>query len=1187
MGAVIPQLRVRTEFSFRAGFGPTATVAAALQELNTPAAGIVDGGTWGHALWAKHLDKVGVKPMFGVELVVPTEDGRKPVAWVLAEDIRQFYHFSTAARQPDADIPALFKNSPGIIRFSGAALTNPDTFDYVDLNPASPLQQRAALRLAERTGKPLVITSDNAYPRRKDYPAFMAIASRERVTPQHILDKEELWGELGTIMGHKLFDQAVENTFLIAQRCASTLPVAQLIHFDGDLRALAEAGKRERLALGHIAAWDDVYEARLQRELATIAEKKFESYFLVVADLIAWAKQRMLVGPGRGSSAGSLVCYLLRITEIDPLPHNLLFERFIDLNRNDLPDIDIDFSDSKREQVFVYLAEKYGADKVARIGNINTLRAKSVIAKVVERLAIPEKEKYDVLNVLIDYSSGDSRYGHSLEDTMTQTEPGKRFIAKYPNAAVMFELENHASHTGVHAAGVIVCNEPISDFCTVGADGVAQLDKPYSETVGLLKIDALGLRTLGVIEDAGVVTADELYALKLDDQKVFDLFNTRRYAGIFQFEGQAQRRVAAEVIIDSFRKIDHVTALARPGPLGGGASQHYIARAAGREAVTYRHPSMADYLGTTFGVVLYQEDVMRIVREIGQFDWEATSAIRKAMSGRKGKEYFDQRRKAFVEGAATIGMDAESATIIWEEICSFGAWCISGETMIQLPTANQHSPREISIKELYENIGYAKLAGAKNRNSQKKRTKAKLWSYDFERKKAFALPLIDVIFSGEKETWRITVGDKQIRTTPAHKFLTPSGWKMLADISVGDEVAMLGDSVLNLNRHKSQVAIHKNQSWRKTARLGIGIRKQFETAKAEKIATTTVCEDCGKSWTDTHHNDGNRKNNVTANLSLLCKSCHRLRHSAMDGKSYSHKNGKEIVFVPVTSIGEPKIEATYDVMMPAPNHNFEAAGFIVHNCMNKSHTTSYGVISYWCGWMKTYHGLAYAAACLRNVKDDEQAFELLRDMRSEGIEYDAFDVEVSDIDWAVVNGRLVGGFMNLEGYGPAKARAAVTARKNGKLDREKIAKAVVKFGELYPLNAAYGDIYANPEGYGCRAGSIVYHLDDMPDSGDVLTICKVQRKELRDENEERRVARRDGKRFTGQTLFADIHVTDDSGIPVTLRFDRFDFEPAGRLAAERLEKDDALLIRGKRIPNFAMIKVKRIKCLNREIDFGS
>lgn len=925
----IPQLRVRTEFSFRQGFGPIKTVCAALADLSTPAAGIVDGGTWGHSLWEKNLKKAGIKPLFGTELVVEKEDGKKPIAWALAEDTRKFYRFSTAARKDDADIESLFRESSGIIRFAGAALKDPDCFDYIDINPASPLQQRSALALHAATNKPLVVTSDNLYPKKDHYSAFMAIGGKERVTPQHILSESELRAALSCLSSSQ-FDKALQNCFDVAERCAGELQKAQIIHFDGDLVALVNEGKRVRLELGHIGAWTQAYEDRLQREMKMIFQKQFESYFLVVADLISWAKKIMLVGPGRGSSAGSLVCYLLRITEIDPLQHDLLFERFIDITRNDLPDIDIDFSDSKRDLCFKYLADKYGEGKVARIGNINTLRARSVIARVTERMAIPQHEKFDVLNVLIEYSSGDSRYGHALEDTINQTEPGKRFISKYPEAAVMFDLENHASHTGVHAAGVIVCNEPVSDFCTVGADGVAQIDKPYSEDVGLLKIDALGLRTLGVIEDAGVVTADELYALKLDDEKVFDMFNSRRYAGIFQFEGQAQRRVAEQVHIDSFRKIDHVTALARPGPLGGGASGHYIARAAGREEVTYRHPSMSTYLGATMGVVLYQEQVMRICVELGQFSWEATSAIRKAMSGRKGKEYFDQRGAEFVAGAESVGVSKEDASEIWSEICTFGAWG-----------------------------------------------------------------------------------------------------------------------------------------------------------------------------------------------------------------------------------------------------------------MNASHTTSYGVISYWCAWMKTYHSLAYAAACLRNAKDEDQSYELLRDMVSEGIEYCPFDVDKSDVDWAVVDGKLIGGFMNLDGFGPSKAAKAVEQRANGKLDREKIAAANVKFKELFPLSAAYADIYANPEAHGCKIGSRISLLNNLPESGDVLLLVKVTRKELRDENETVRVARRDGKRLTGETLFLDIFVTDDTGVPLTVRIDRFTFNPLGRLAAERLEAGDVLLVRGNRIPNFNMVKTKRIKCLSREVYFDA
>lgn len=925
---VIPQLRCRTEFSFRQVYGHVAKVADALAALKAPAAGIVDPGTWGHVRWRKALNAHGIKPLFGTELVVAQPDGRKPVAWALAEDTRAFYKFSTAARQKEADIAALFgETRSGVIRFAGAALTDPDTFDYIDLNPSSPLSQRAALRLHKATGKPLVITSDNAYPRREDYAAFMSIVGRERTTPQHLLAIKELREEL-RCLDDQSFALAVSNTFEVAERCASELPTAPIIHVEGDLRALAEQGKQRRLSLGHLPSWPEAYEARLQRELEAIELKQYESYFLVVADLIGWAKERMLVGPGRGSSAGSLLCYLLGITEVDPIPHGLLFERFIDLTRKDLPDIDIDFSDTKRERCFEYLSNKYGSHNVARIGNVNTLKPRSVLAEVCKRFGIPDKERFDLLNVLIEYSSGDSRYGKGLEDTLNSTDTGRKFMERHPKAVVIGDVENHAWHTGVHAAGVIVCNVPVDEYCTVGADGVAQLDKPDAEALNLLKIDALGLRTLGIIEDSGVVTADELYALKLDDPEVLDIFNQRKYAGIFQFEGQSQRAISAQVHVDSFITVDHLTALARPGPLGGGATNKYITRKAGAEPVTYTHPALGELLHDTYGVVLYQEQVMRIVRDIGKFSWDETTVIRKAMSGRKGKEFFDRQGEKFIAGAAEDGIDPATAQAIWSEICNFGAWG-----------------------------------------------------------------------------------------------------------------------------------------------------------------------------------------------------------------------------------------------------------------MNKSHTCAYAVISYWCAWMKRYHPLEYAAACLRSAKDDDQTMEILREMAAEGVDYTPFDPELSDVNWSVQEGKLVGGFMNLVGFGPSKAVAAVEARRLGRMDdklRARIAAAEVKFAELYPLSKRYAALYEDPEAHGCRAGSIVYKAAELPDSGDVLYLGKIARKELRDENETVRVARRDGRRMTGQTLFVDFFLRDDTGVPILCRVDRFKFEAIGRVAMENLRaEEDVLLIRGKRIPGFNMIKIERMKCLNR------
>lgn len=924
----LPQLRVRTEFSFRQAFGPVPRVAAAVKALDAPAAGIVDGGTWGHVRWAKAAAAQGFKPLFGTEFAVALPDGRKPLAWALAEDTKGFYRWSTALRKRDSDPQQLLREAAGVVRFAGEALTDPDTFDYIDLNPTSPLAQRAALRLHKATGKPLVVTSDNAYPRPEDYAPFMAIGGRDAATAQHILSEQELRQKL-RVLDDAAWAQAVKNTHEVAERCAGALLTAPIIQVAGDLRALAEEGRQRRLRLGHLPDWPQLYEDRLQRELTAIEQKNFQSYFIVVSDLIDWAKQRMLVGPGRGSSAGSLLCYLLGITEVDPIPHGLLFERFIDLTRKDLPDIDIDFSDVKRDQCFEYLAAKYGSHNVARIGNVNTLKPRSVMAEVCKRFGIPDKERFDLLNVLIEYSSGDSRYGKGLEDTLNNTDTGRRFMERNPKAVVMSEVENHAWHTGVHAAGVIVCNVPVDEYCTVGPDGVAQIDKPDSEYLNLLKIDALGLRTLGIIEDSGVTTADELYALKLDDPAVLEVFNQRKYTGIFQFEGQSQRSISAQVHVDNFRTVDHLTALARPGPLGGGATGKYIARKAGQEPVTYTHPSLEELLGDTYGVVLYQEQVMRIVRDIGKFSWDETTVIRKAMSGRKGKEYFDQQGAKFIAGAAQDGIDEATARDIWNEICNFGAWG-----------------------------------------------------------------------------------------------------------------------------------------------------------------------------------------------------------------------------------------------------------------MNKSHTCAYAVISYWCAWMKAYHPLEYAAACLRSAKDDDQTMEILREMAAEGVQYTAFDPELSEVNWAVKDGRLVGGFMNLVGFGPAKAVAAVEARRLGKVDdklRKRIAEAHVKFSDLYPISRTYADWYADPVAHGCRIGSRIYTADKLPDGADVLFIGKIAKKELRDENETVRVARRDGKKLSGQTLFADFFLKDDTGIPVICRIDRFKYEPLGRIAMERLvAEQDVLLVRGRKIPNFAMIKVERVKVLNRE-----
>ena len=684
-GASEIQLRVRSEYSFGETFAPIDRLADRLAELGTRAAGIVDPGTWGHCEWDAACRKRGIQPMFGVTLGVvsdlTTED--RPTMWFLAlssEGLKELYRFSSLAqRQAVRGTPRLLyddvrRMSGDIAKFAGAVTLTPflrEVGAHYDLDPGTPLLNKRKLTMSKGTGARCVAVSDNAFARAEDRAAYEMIARSVKATPQHLLPVREL----ASLGGDTRL--AAE----IAERAAGVqLPYAPLIRVEGDLEALARAGIAERgftmfaESTKH-RSWTAEYEQRLQHELALIRSKDFESYFLMVAEMVRYAKQHMLVGPSRGSAAGSLVCYLTRITEVDPIPPRLIFERFIDVTRKDLPDIDLDFPDSKRHMVLEFLQQRYGRDCVAQIGTVSTFQPKSALIAVAKRLGIPPWETNAVKDSIFARSSGDSRANFALLDTLNETEPGRALLLKHPAMRIAADLEAHASHSGVHAAGILVCNEPIENFCTVTADGVAQLDKKSAEKLNLLKIDVLGLRTLGVLEDSGV--AVDWYGLKFEDPAVFAVLNEKRFAGIFQFEGPALQSISSQMTISSLDDLGHVTALARPGPMASGGTTRYLLRRAGKEAFTVPHPAMRQYVAETFGIVVYQEQVLRICVEMGGMEWKDTTSVRKAMSGRLGAEYMNQFQAKFVEGAGQRGVDADSAREIWSQINTMGSWAFN------------------------------------------------------------------------------------------------------------------------------------------------------------------------------------------------------------------------------------------------------------------------------------------------------------------------------------------------------------------------------------------------------------------------------------------------------------------------------------------------------------------------------
>jgi DNA polymerase III alpha subunit len=677
------QLRIRSEFSFGETFAPLDRLVARLKATGCTAAGLVDNGTWGHVQWAEKCKAAGIAPMFGVSLaVVPSlEAEERPAMWFLAltdAGLKELYRFSSlahrqavrgAARLTYEDVRGM---SADIAKFAGAVMDGQflrDIGAHLDLDPGAPIATARKRAMAGQLGLRVVLVSDAAYPAPEDRVTFEMIGRQAKPTPQHVLTALEAAraAGLGDPTG------ALACAADMASRAALVgLPRAPLIRVEGDLEALARAGIPERFPGG---GWTTDYEARLKHELALIRTKDFESYFLMVADMVRYAKRHMLVGPSRGSAAGSLVCYLTRITEIDPIPSKLIFERFIDVTRKDLPDIDLDFVDSKRHLVLEYLQGKYGRDCVAQIGTVSTYQPKSALIAVAKKLGIPPWETNAVKNSIFERSSGDSRANFALLDTLEQTEPGRKLLDKYPAMALAANIEAHASHSGVHAAGILVCNDPVWNYCTVDASGVAHLDKKDAEKLNLLKIDVLGLRTLGVLEDSGVEV--DWYGLKFDDPATFKVLNDQKYAGIFQFEGPALQGVAQQMTIQDLDDIGHITALARPGPMASGGTKDYLLRRAGKQEFRLPHAAIEPYVRETYGVVIYQEQVLQICRELGAMSWEDVTLLRKAMSKSLGKEYFDQFRDKFVQGAATNGIDEGGATAIWEQVNTMGSWAFN------------------------------------------------------------------------------------------------------------------------------------------------------------------------------------------------------------------------------------------------------------------------------------------------------------------------------------------------------------------------------------------------------------------------------------------------------------------------------------------------------------------------------
>jgi len=497
--------------------------------------------------------------------------------------------------------------------------------------------------------------------------------------------------------------EAVENSAAIAERCTfafekqplhlPAFPVPEGYDLDGYFEKIARDGLAMRMrelrrehSAGRLLHKLEDYEARLTHEIKVIHKMGYAGYFLITWDFIRYARESGIpVGPGRGSAAGSLVAYSMRITDLDPLQFKLIFERFLNSERVSMPDIDIDFCFRRREHVIDYVTQKYGRENVAQIITFGTMAARAVIRDVGRVLEIPYSEVDRIAKQVPVNPNAEVTIDKALQEVPALREAYQKESSIRELLDIGRRLEGLTRHASTHAAGVVIAPKPIVEFTPLyrgtkdGDEITTQWAKDEIEEIGLLKLDFLGLKTLTLIDDAKIAIEAEqgkeldIDGVPLDDAAVFDLFCHARTSGIFQFESEGMKDILRRLKPEKFEDLIALNALYRPGPIGGGLIDDFIKGRHGKVKVRYPHPLLEEILRETYGVIVYQEQVMQIASVMGGYTLGEADILRRAM-GKKSKEVMEAEQQKFVERAQNKKIKPAIAKKVFDLISYFAGY---------------------------------------------------------------------------------------------------------------------------------------------------------------------------------------------------------------------------------------------------------------------------------------------------------------------------------------------------------------------------------------------------------------------------------------------------------------------------------------------------------------------------------
>ncbi len=556
------------------------------------------------------------------------------------------------------------------------------------------------LEIADKTGLPLVATNDCHYLDKTDVEAhdiLLCIQTQSQVDdPKRMrFETKELYYKSPEEMEKDFarHPEALANTMRIAEMCEDYnfnlkdyhFPVYKLPEgktMDEEFRGLARDGLERRLEKLPYRVDEEAYRQRLEYELDVICKMEFPAYFMIVQDFINWAKDNGIpVGPGRGSAAGSLAAWSLRITNLDPIPYNLLFERFLNIERISMPDIDVDFCERKRQQVIQYVADRYGADSVAQITTFGKMKAKAVVRDVGRALGLTFQETDRIAKLIPEDLKMTVQKAIDQEPDLQALYKADPKITKLLD--VSRRLEGLSRHASTHAAGVVISDRPMIDYLPVyrgkREEVVTQFPMKMVEKVGLVKFDFLGLRTMTLIQDTldnislQGQTPPDLDTLPLTDPDTYRLYASGDTDGIFQVESSGMRKYLRMLKPSVFEDIIAMLALYRPGPLGSGMVDEFIKRKHGEVKVSYPLPTLQDCLKDTYGVIVYQEQVMQIAQIVAGYTLGGAALLRRAM-GKKDPAAMAAERGKFVHGAQANNVPEKKANEIFDLMEKFAEY---------------------------------------------------------------------------------------------------------------------------------------------------------------------------------------------------------------------------------------------------------------------------------------------------------------------------------------------------------------------------------------------------------------------------------------------------------------------------------------------------------------------------------